>query len=200
MHRTGRLRGIPVADFTRHREEIRRDIEDRGWNPTLECYTQVLGGDTLDATVLLMAFHGFHDASSPRMRRTFERIQERLGGGPGLLYRYEQSFEGGEGAFALCSFWIADFLARGGGTLEEAHRAFAETAAYANDLGLFAEEIDPKTGDALGNFPQAFTHVGLINAALSLAEREERERTGVGGRGATAPAAGDGEPRTEVRR
>ena len=92
-----------------------------------------------------------------------------------MLYRYEQSFEGREGVFALCSFWIAEFLARGGGSLEEAYRAFGQTAAYANDLGLFAEEINPKTGDALGNFPQAFTHVGLINAALSLAEREEHE-------------------------
>jgi GH15 family glucan-1,4-alpha-glucosidase len=195
MHRLGRLRGIPVNEFTKHREEIRRDIEDRGWNPKLESYTQVLGGDTLDATVLLMAFHGFDEASSPRMRRTFQRIRERLGGGPGLLYRYEQSFEGGEGAFAICCFWLADFLARGGGTLEEAHHAFAQTSAYANDLGLFAEEIDPKTGDALGNFPQAFTHVGLINAALSLVEREERDRQKAtataarGGRGQDLPEA-----------
>ena len=175
MHRLGRLRGIPVGEFTKHREEIRRDIEERGWSPALESYTQVLGGDTLDATVLLLAFHGFHEAAVPRMRRTFERVRERLGAGAGLLYRYEKSPGVGEGAFALCSFWVADYLARGGGTLEEGHRAFAETAAYANDVGLFAEEIDPKTGDALGNFPQAFTHVGLINAALSLAEREARE-------------------------
>jgi GH15 family glucan-1,4-alpha-glucosidase len=181
MHGLGRLHGIPVDKFTKHRDEIRRDIEERGWNPALESYTQVLGGDTLDATVLLMAFHGFDEVSSLRMGRTFRRIQERLGGGPGLLYRYEQSFKGGEGAFALCCFWIAEFLARGGGTLEEAHRAFAETSAYANDLGLFAEEIDPKTGDALGNFPQAFTHVGLINAALSLAEREDQKRPEVDG-------------------
>jgi GH15 family glucan-1,4-alpha-glucosidase len=192
LHRLGRLRGIPVEDFTRHRDEIRRDIEDRGWNPALESYTQVLGGNTFDATVLLLAFHGFHEASSPRMRHTFRRIRERLGGGPGLLYRYEKSFEGGEGAFALCCFWIADFLARGGGTLEEAHQAFTETTAYANDLGLFAEEIDPKTGDALGNFPQAFTHVGLINAALSLAEREEQERRALSARQRAAPACDRG--------
>lgn len=76
----------------------------------------------------------------------------------------------------MCSFWVAEFLARGGGTLEAAHQAFRETLAYANDLGLFAEEIDPHTGDALGNFPQAFTHIGLINAALALAEREDRDR------------------------
>jgi GH15 family glucan-1,4-alpha-glucosidase len=175
MHRRGRLRGIPVDTFTKHRDEIRKDIEVRAWSEKLECYTQVLGGNTFDATVLLLAFHGFDDASSSRMQRTYQRIQEKLGAGPGLLYRYEQSFESGEGAFALCSFWIAEFLARGGGSLEEAYRAFGQTAAYANDLGLFAEEINPKTGDALGNFPQAFTHVGLINAALSLAEREEHE-------------------------
>jgi GH15 family glucan-1,4-alpha-glucosidase len=140
----------------------------------LESYTQVLGGETLDATALLLAFHGFDEASSWRMRQTYERLGERLGAGPGLLYRYEQSFEGGEGAFALCCFWIAEFLARGGGSLEQARDAFEHTLAYANDVGLFAEEIDPQSGDALGNFPQAFTHVGLINAALVLAEREER--------------------------
>jgi GH15 family glucan-1,4-alpha-glucosidase len=165
-----------VEQFRQHREQIRREIEDRGWNPTLESYTQVLDGDTLDATVLLLAFHRFDEASSGRMQQTYRRIQERLGAGPGLLYRYEQSFEGREGAFAMCSFWIAEFLARGGGSLEQARDAFAHTLAYANDVGLFAEEIDPASGDALGNFPQAFTHVGLINAALSLADREERDQ------------------------
>jgi GH15 family glucan-1,4-alpha-glucosidase len=189
MHHLGRLQNIPVAEFTQHRDEIRRDIEERAWNRGLESYAQVLDGDTLDATVLLMTFHGFEEASSPRMRLTFQRILERLGAGPGLLYRYEQSLAGGEGAFALCSFWIAEFLARGGGTLEEAHTAFAQTAAYANDLGLFAEEIDPQTGDAVGNFPQAFTHVGLINAALSLQERDERQREEVAPRKTEATAA-----------
>ncbi|MBI2824820.1 MAG: glycoside hydrolase family 15 protein [Planctomycetia bacterium] len=174
MHAQGRISNLPAEKCARHRAQIRRDIEERSWNPNLESYTQVLGGDTFDATVLLLAFHGFEEASSWRMRRTYQRIQEKLGGGPGLLYRYEQSFEGREGAFAMCSFWIADFLARGGGTPEEAHRAFAQTLAYANDLGLFAEEVDPQTGDALGNFPQAFTHVGLLNAALSLVEREKK--------------------------
>ena len=105
MHSQGRLRGIPVEAFTKHRAEIRKDIEDRGWSEKLECYTQALDGDTLDTTVLLLAFHGFDEASSLRMRQTYQRIQERLGAGPGLLYRYEKSFEGREGAFALCSFF-----------------------------------------------------------------------------------------------
>ena len=120
-----------------------------------------------------MAFHGFEEASSWRMQQTYARIQERLGAGPGLLYRNEQNSDGREGAFALCSFWAAEFLARGGGSLEQARDQFDQSLTYANDVGLFAEEIDPRTGDALGNFPQAFTHMGLINAALSLAEREE---------------------------
>jgi GH15 family glucan-1,4-alpha-glucosidase len=175
IHRQGRLPGIPTEQLTREREQIRRDIEEKCWNPQLESYTQVSGGDTLDAALLILAFHGFEEASSHRMRCTYQRLQERLRAGPGLIYRYEQSLQAGEGAFAICCFWIADFLARGGGSLQQAHESFAQTLAYANDVGLFAEEIDPKTGDAVGNFPQAFTHVGLINAALSLAEREERE-------------------------
>lgn len=200
MHSQGRISGIPVEAFAKHREQIRRDIEERAWNPQLESYAQVLGGNTLDATVLLLAFHGFDDASSSRMQRTYQRIQERLGGGPGLLYRYEQSFEGNEGAFAMCGFWIAEFLARGGGTLEEAHRAFAQALAYANDVGLFAEEIDPPTGDALGNFPQAFTHVGLINAALSLVEREQRERKDNVAEQGVLPQVGREQPSPQAKR
>ena len=172
LHRAGRIRGLPADRFAANREQIRRDIEDRGWNPKLESYTQVLGGEILDATVLQMAFLGFAEASSDRMRQTYRRLQERLGAGPGLIYRYEQSFEGREGTFGICCFWLAEFLARGGGSPDEARDSFAQTLKYANDLGLFAEEIDAETGDALGNFPQAFTHVGLINAALSLAERD----------------------------
>jgi GH15 family glucan-1,4-alpha-glucosidase len=175
MQRGSHCHGIPVDEFTANREQIRREIEEQGWNAPLESYVQVLGGNTLDATALLIAFHGFDEAASWRMQRTHQRINDRLGAGPGLLYRNEQSLESGEGAFAMCGFWIAEFLARGGGSLEQAREAFARALSYANDVGLFAEEIDPKTGDALGNFPQAFTHVGLINAALSLAEREEQD-------------------------
>lgn len=109
------------------------------------------------------------------MQETFKRVQERLSPAPGLIYRYEKSPQEGEGAFGLCSFWSAEFLARGGGSLQEAHQAFKQVLSYASDLDLYSEEIDPGTGDALGNFPQAFTHVGLINAALSILERENKE-------------------------
>jgi GH15 family glucan-1,4-alpha-glucosidase len=174
MHHYGHIQGIPIEQFSESRKRIRADIENRGWNPSIESYTQLLDGESLDATALLMAAHRFDEASSQRMQNTHRRIRERLSPAPGLLYRKEQSLTMGEGAFGISCFWDADFLARGGGSIEEAHGAFARTSAYANDLGLFAEQIDPKTGDALGNFPQAFTHVGLINAALSLVERETR--------------------------
>jgi GH15 family glucan-1,4-alpha-glucosidase len=170
------IRGIPAEKFATERSKIRKDIEDRGWNPRLQSYTQVLDGATLDASVLLMAAHGFEAASSRRMRATHSKIRERLSPAPGLLYRKEQSLTMGEGAFGICSFWEVDFLARGGGSSEEAHDALARAAAYANDLGLFAEEIDSQSSDALGNFPQGFTHVGLINAALSMTERQESHR------------------------
>src|SRR5262249_43428818 len=106
-----------------------------------------------------------------RMRGTYRRIRERLGAGDGLLYRYRTGESPGEGAFGICCFWAAEYLAMGGGTLEEARELFGRLCDYANDVGLFGEEIDPATGTAVGNFPQAFTHVGLINAALSLTKR-----------------------------
>jgi GH15 family glucan-1,4-alpha-glucosidase len=129
----------------------------------------------LDASLLLLPWYGFEKASSCRMRQTYARVRERLGAGGGLLYRYRTDESAGEGAFGICSFWGAEYLALGGGTVKEAQDAFDGLLGYANDLGLFAEQIDPSTGDALGNFPQAFTHVGLINAALSLAKRLQGE-------------------------
>src|SRR5207302_11179894 len=90
-------------------------------------------------------------------------------GGP-LIRRYHGALTRGEGAFGICSFWASEYLALGGGTLEEAEDHFQQLLDYSNDVGLYGEEIDTDTGAALGNFPQAFTHVGLINAALTLAE------------------------------
>jgi GH15 family glucan-1,4-alpha-glucosidase len=175
LHDRGCMCDIPAERFRESRAALRQEIEERGWNAEIESYTQTLDGSTVDASVLLMVAHGFEEASSPRMQRTHHRILERLEPAPGLLYRKEQSLAMREGTFGISCFWSVDFLARGGGTLDEARRAFRLVADYANDLGLFAEEIDPQSGDALGNFPQAFTHVGLINAALSIAERERLE-------------------------
>ena len=191
MHARGQLGHLPVERFVENRRLIAEEIESHAWNTDLGSYSDVLGGGGLDATLLRLAFFGFAEASSPRMLQTHARIQERLGAAPGLLYRYAESRAKGEGAFALCSFWVAEFLARGGGTLAAAEDVFDTALACANDVGLFAEEIDPVTKGALGNFPQAFTHVGVINAALSLAERTANDagsgsvdvRRAVGGRG-----------------
>ena len=192
LHAQDHVRWAPAAKFEENREAIRRQVESRAWNPGLGSYVAELDGDRVDATLLLLAWYGFEPAESERMRGTYQRIRERLGAGDGdsLLYRYRsepslhsevvaggegQPDSPGEGAFGICSFWGAEYLALGGGTVQEARELFERLCGYANDVGLFAEEIDPATGAALGNFPQAFTHVGLINAAISLARRLEGE-------------------------
>jgi GH15 family glucan-1,4-alpha-glucosidase len=176
LHARGYVRRLPVELFERNRAAIRREVEERAWNADLGSYTSRLGGSELDAALLLMAWYGFEDARSERMRATCRRIYERLGAGDGLLYRYRSGDSPGEGAFGICSFWGAEVLALGAGSAGEARDAFERLCGHANDVGLFAEEIDPGTGEALGNFPQAFTHVGLINAALSLDQRLRGEK------------------------
>jgi GH15 family glucan-1,4-alpha-glucosidase len=150
---------------------IRADIEAHAYDPALGSYTGAFGRPELDASTLLMTWYGFHPSNAPRMRSTFACLRERLDAGRGLLYRYEHSRRTGEGAFWICSFWAVEHLARGGGSLAEAHDMMKAACSYANDLGLMAEEIDATTGDALGNFPQAYTHVGLISAALTIEQR-----------------------------
>jgi GH15 family glucan-1,4-alpha-glucosidase len=161
---------VEVEAFRRERDEIESVIETRGFNENLKSYVSELGGERLDASLLLMGCLGYKDPAHPRMRATFERIQERLGRN-GLLYRYDEGSDhlpSREGAFGICSFWAIDNLARRG-DLNTAKQAFKHILSFSNDVGLFAEEIDPETGEALGNFPQAFTHVGLINGAMALA-------------------------------
>ena len=173
MQARGQLDGIAAEKCKTERERIRAEIELDAWNPKLEAYVQACGSEELDASALLLAYHGFAEASSRRMQQTNERIREKLVPRPGLVYRNEKSKDRHEGAFALCSFWETDFLARSG-NVSEARKFFEAALAYANDVGLFGEEIDPETGDTLGNFPQGFTHLGVINAALSLRDSEER--------------------------
>jgi GH15 family glucan-1,4-alpha-glucosidase len=166
LHRRGIVRRLDVAAYERAREEIRHDIESRAWNPKLESYTGTLDGDDLDASVLLLSFYGFEPASSPRMRATGDALRRALGTPRGLFRNRQQA----EGTFLICGFWEVEHVARGGGTRKEAERLFQHLLATANDVGLFAEEVDPESGELLGNFPQAFSHVGAINAALTLAE------------------------------
>ncbi len=167
--------GSPAEQFRRARAAIADAIERRGFNPVINSYTSELDGNHVDASLLLMASVGYQDARHPRMLSTYYRIRERLSH-HGLLQRYEAGYSGHarqEGAFGICSFWPIEHLTRRG-ELGAAKALFEHLASFANDLGLFGEEIDPDTGSALGNFPQAFTHVGLINAALAI----ERARNG----------------------
>jgi GH15 family glucan-1,4-alpha-glucosidase len=171
LHDQGHLRRAPIARFRDNRDAIRRQVESRAWSPKLGSYVSRLDGDDVDADLLLMAWYGFEPASSERMRGTYRCIRDRLGAGDALLYRYRTGESPGEGAFGVCGFWAAEYLAMGGGTAHEARELFERLCDYGNDVGLFGEEIDPATGAVLGNFPQAFTHVGVISAALSLARQ-----------------------------
>lgn len=165
----------PVERFRRQREAIREEIEQHGYNEAIQSYVSEFGGDEVDASLLLLGIYGYQELSSPRMRATFERIQERLSKN-GLLYRYHEAdgLPSGEGAFGICSFWAVECRALLG-DIDGARALFEHLLSFGNDVGLFAEEIDPNDGAALGNFPQAFTHVGLINAALTLAQHGRQE-------------------------
>jgi GH15 family glucan-1,4-alpha-glucosidase len=182
------LGGAPRAEFLRERERIRRQIETRAWNEKLQSYVSTLDGEDVDATLLRIPWYGFERADSQRMKLTYRAVREQLGAGDGLLYRYAR--QPAEGAFGICGFWVVEYLALGGGTLREAHDLFDRLLSYGNDLGLFAEETDPDSGDLLGNFPQAFTHVGLISAALTLEEKERGEPHPAEATGADTKAAG----------
>jgi len=161
---------IDEERFRTERDAIRAAVEEHGFNKQINSYTAVFDGDTVDACLLTLPLYGYVEATDPRMRATVARIRKQLGG-HGVVYRYSDDTDDGlpkgEGAFGICGFWAVQCLAEGG-DFDEAHALFKRLMAYGNDVGLYAEEFDPATGVALGNFPQAFTHVGLINAALSL--------------------------------
>ena len=167
LHASGHVR-IPVQHFRAERQALRAEIERRGWNPRLESYVSTFDGDSVDASLLLLIRYGYLAADSPRAAGTCRRVHEQLGHN-GLLYRYRATdgLPPGEGAFGICSFWAVDCRALLGDAAGAA-TTFERVLGHANDLGLYAEEIDPVNGGALGNFPQAFTHVGLIDAALVL--------------------------------
>jgi GH15 family glucan-1,4-alpha-glucosidase len=186
LHGRGALR-VPAARFAAERDAIRRLVDARGFDRSLGSWVAHLDGHEVDAALLLLGWYGYDAPEAPRMRGTWRRIRERLSPAPGLLYRYEASAAAGEGAFGICSAWAVEHLARGGGSVEEAMAWLDGLLARANDVGLFAEEIDPRSGAALGNFPQAFTHVGVVNAVLTL-DRRVRDEQGRG-RGAPAPEA-----------
>jgi GH15 family glucan-1,4-alpha-glucosidase len=152
------------------RNTIRAEVEQHGYNRALGSYVATLGGDEIDASLLLLGLYRYVDPADPRMMSTCRRIHQRLER-RSLIYRYLDTDDGltkGEGAFGIAGFWGVECRALGG-DLDGARRAFEQLCGYANDVGLLSEEYNPDSGEALGNFPQAFSHVGLINAASTLA-------------------------------
>ncbi len=151
----------------------REVILARAFNPRLGYFTQALDGEHPDASNLLLPTLGLVDARDPRFLSTLDAY-ERLLTTSGLMlrYRHDDDFGATTSAFTICSFWWAEALALAG-RLEAAVEVFDRVARYANPVGLFSEDIDPATGALLGNFPQAYTHVGLIHAAITIGELTE---------------------------
>ncbi len=162
-----------VEAWTEQREEIRETILAQGWNERTGAFTQSFGDDALDASTLVLPIVGFLPATDPRMRATIEAIAEQLTDTRGLVYRYRahDGLAGAEGTFLLCTFWLAEALALAG-EVARARKTFEAAVAFVNDVGLLAEEVDATTGELIGNFPQAFSHIGLVNAAWAIAQAE----------------------------
>jgi alpha,alpha-trehalase len=166
-----------VRAWEKTREQIRTAILEDGWNAEIGAFTQVLGGGELDASSLLISSVGFLPPDDPRVLATIEATERNLTDTHGLVYRYrgDDGLPGEEGTFLLCTFWLAEALARAG-QARRAREVFDRAAAYLNDVGLLAEEVDPGSGELLGNFPQAFSHIGLINAAWAIHQAEPGRR------------------------
>jgi GH15 family glucan-1,4-alpha-glucosidase len=167
----GYIPGSHASEWRRQADMIRRFVSDHCWSPTRQAYERYPGAEGVDASLLLPVLLGYgareeHD----RLALTVARIRTELGNGP-LLRRYDgdDGLPGEEGAFLACSFWLVDALARLGQP-RDAVELMEELVALSNDVGLFAEEIDPGSGAFLGNFPQGLVHLALINAAVSLQE------------------------------
>ncbi|MYS35524.1 GH15 family glucan-1,4-alpha-glucosidase [Streptomyces sp. KhCrAH-43] len=169
------------------RDAVHREVCEKGYDPVRNTFTQSYGSRELDAATLLIIRTGFLPPDDPRVIGTVDAVREELGSGDGLVRRYStdgpsiDGLPGGEGAFLACSFWLADALRMTGRT-DEATELFEQLLDLRNDVGLLAEEYDPVARRQLGNFPQAFSHIGLVGTAVSLA----------GARPAEARAAEDG--------
>jgi GH15 family glucan-1,4-alpha-glucosidase len=173
--RIARQRGLPAEEgrWVEQRNAIYEEVMEKGWDQEKKSFVQYYGGKALDASLLLMPLVKFVGPTDPRWLSTLDRIQEDLAHGT-LVYRYkgaqaaDDGFSSEEGTFSMCSFWLVECLTRAG-RLEEARLVLEKMFSYANHLGLYAEEVGP-SGEALGNFPQAFTHLALISAAVHLDE------------------------------
>ena len=173
--RMANSRGLPAdtVRWSRVRDQITHQILSKGWNEKRKAFVQSYGSDVLDASLLLMPMVKFIAPKDPRWLSTLDAIGRELVS-DSLVYRYNVSaapdgLEGDEGTFSICSFWYVEALARAD-RLDEARLAFEKMLTYANHLGLYSEEIG-SSGELLGNFPQAFTHLALISAAVNLDQR-----------------------------
>ena len=177
-------RGIRIAErfslpydrelWERNRTLIHEAVLRHGWSKRMETFTQSFGSDQLDASALRLVQLGFLPLHDRRLRSTIDAIDAGLSIGP-LVYRYhaastDDGFSDPEGSFIICAYWLADALALVG-DLEQAQRRFERLLAFNTPLGLIAEEVDPNTGALLGNFPQAFSHLALISAAINIERR-----------------------------
>jgi GH15 family glucan-1,4-alpha-glucosidase len=171
----------PVEEWEKVREEIRQAILEKGFSKKLNSFVQAFDAESLDATSLLIPLMGFLPFDDPRVQGTIDATLKGLVTKNGLVNRYEYEAEDGlpgrEGSFALCSFWLIKALAASG-RMGEAEETLLNVLNYVTPLGLLAEEIDPSTGKQLGNYPQAFSHIGLINSALYLGVAKGREHKG----------------------
>jgi GH15 family glucan-1,4-alpha-glucosidase len=167
---------VPRRSIGRWRREaaaIVDFVDTRCWSERSRSYVQYAGGDDLDASLLMLSLMGYGGADSPRVASTVDAVARELRKGP-YVYRYRtrDGLPGNEGCFLNCSFWLAGALARKG-RVADARTLMADLLAEANDVGLYAEEIDPASGAFLGNFPQALVHLSLIDAALAVGEAEQ---------------------------
>jgi GH15 family glucan-1,4-alpha-glucosidase len=166
---------LPREHAARWRQEadvLRDFVEEQGFSEARGSYVRFAGSEELDASLLLGSLMGYCDGDDPRMVGTIDAIQRELGHGP-YVHRYtgEDGLEGEEGAFLCCSFWLVEALARAG-RAGDAAELMESLLELANDVGLYAEEIDPRTGEFLGNFPQGLTHLALVSSAVACARAE----------------------------
>lgn len=168
----------PREQWNRMAEKVRAAILKESWDSTIQSLTEHLGGGGLDASLLALPLRRILQADHPKMIATTRAVSERLGAGKGLLYRYlpgesPDGLAGHEGAFLLCSFWLVDNLAKQG-RIEEALELYDSLCTRAGSVGLLPEEVDPSTGAFLGNYPQAFSHIGVISSGVNLARLLKR--------------------------
>jgi GH15 family glucan-1,4-alpha-glucosidase len=168
-----------IGKWEKTKEEIKTAILEKGFNKEMNSFVQSFDSNALDATTLLIPILGLLPFDDPRVQSTIDAVMKNLMTENGLVYRYknEDGLPGDEGCFALCSFWLVDSLALSG-RLAEAIEIFVNVLQLISPLGLLSEEIDPETGKMLGNFPQAFSHIGLINSALYIGIARGREHKG----------------------